>query len=332
MITNARTRLALTYLAIIMVLSIGFSAGFYRVSIDEAKSNLRNQAQELRDYLYFTNAENVERIQAERLNDFRRNLLNDLAILNIVMLVLGTGISYILARRSLQPLEDTLLQQSRFTSDAAHELRTPLTAMKTEIEVALRAKKISSTEARELLKSNLEEIAKLESLTAALLRLAKNSENIDMSHFEHYKIRDILQKAHERLEAKAAGRVITFSLPKSKATVYGDADQLIELFVPLFGNAIKYSHEKSEVIVGVKELDKKIRITVADKGIGIAAVDLPHIFDRFYRADQSRIKTGAEGYGLGLSLAQAIAQAHGGKISVKSEYGQGSIFSVNLPK
>ncbi|MDQ3123231.1 MAG: HAMP domain-containing histidine kinase [bacterium] len=332
MIPNARLRLTLTYLSIIMALTLGFSAIFYNQSISEAHSNLQRQESQLRDYLYFTNPRNVQRIQSAQLRTFQNNLLNKLAILNFIMVLLGACISYLLARISLRPLEETLIQQSRFTSDAAHELRTPLTAMKTEIEVALRAKKISSAEATELLNSNLEEIAKLESLTAALLRLAKSSENIDKSHFDNFKLSDILQEAYERLADKAATRSISISLPNTKAVVLGDSDQLVELFVPLFGNAIKYSHENSEITVAVQETENKVNVEVKDVGIGIAEVDLPHIFERFYRADQSRNKTAAEGYGLGLSLAQSIAEAHGGKITAKSEYGKGSTFTVVLPK
>ena len=314
-----------------MALTLGFSIVFYNQSINEAKANLQRQQQGLQDYLYFTNPRNVQNLQAAQLHTFRENLLNRLALLNFSMLFLGTGVSYLLARRSLRPLEEMLVQQSRFTSDAAHELRTPLTAMKTELEVAERSKSISTKESKALIKSTLEEISKLESLTSALLRLARGSEKVDKSHFKNYKIIDILETATKRLEDRAAARSIKIKLPSTKAYVYGDCDQLVELFVPLLGNAIKYSHEKSEVEVVVRQSDHKVRISIIDKGIGIAAIDLPHIFERFYRADHSRNKTGAEGYGLGLSLAKAIADAHKGNIIVKSEYGKGSTFTVELP-
>jgi len=101
--------------------------------------------------------------------------------------------------------------------------------------------------------------------------------------------------------------------------------------VPLLGNAIKYSPDGSDITISSKIKDNKVFTSITDKGIGITVVDLPHIFERFYRADQSRNKSKIDGYGLGLSLAQAIATNHKGKISVKSTYGKGSTFTVELP-
>ncbi len=327
---SPRARLALTYLTIIMVLTVSFSAVFYQQSISEARANLQRQESRLQQYLYFTTPEGISSIQAAELKAFRRNVLKRLAALNIGMLVLGGLVSYLLARRSLQPLEEALEAQGRFTSDAAHELRTPLTAMKTEIEVALRSGSITNSEARRLLASNLEEIDKLQLLTAALLRLAR-SDTTDTSTHKRYRLADILQAAAERLESRAAERHIRIELPATRLLVRGDSDQLVELFVPLIANAIKYSHDNSTVSIKARRREGRLCVDVIDTGIGIAEVDLPHIFDRFYRADQSRNKSGVEGYGLGLSLAKAIAEAHGGRITVKSRYGKGSTFRVILP-
>jgi len=315
-----------------MALTLGFSAVFYHQSITGADAGLSKQIQELRDNLYFTTTANLEQIHDVELRRFRDNLLAKLALFNAGMLTVGAATSYLLARRSLRPLEEALTSQSRFTSDAAHELRTPLTAMKTEIEVSLRDKKLDTKEARAVFRSNLEEIAKLETLTAALLRLARRSEKIDKTNWQSYKISEILQAAYKRLADKASAREITVKLPKTKAVVCGDPDQLVELFVTLFGNAIKYSHDKGDVDVRVHETERKIVVDIIDSGVGIADVDLPHIFERFYRADQSRTRSAAEGYGLGLSLAEAIATVHDGKITVKSTYGKGSTFTVTLPK
>lgn len=329
---SARARLALTYLIIIMALTVGFSAVFYSQSLRAADVGLTKQLNELRDNLYFTTTDGLDRIHDAELRRFRDNLLAKLALFNAGMFAVGSAASYLLARRSLRPLEEALVAQSRFTSDAAHELRTPLTAMKTEIEVALRDKNFKSSEARAVLESNLEEIAKLETLTAGLLRLASSSEKIDRSNWQSYKLSEILQTAEDRLIDKARARNIVIEIPPSQVIVCGDPDQLVELFVTLLGNAIKYSHDNGKVQVKTHENERKIVVDVIDEGVGIAAVDLPHIFERFYRADQSRTRSGVEGYGLGLSLAEAITTVHGGKITVKSTYGKGSIFTVHLPK
>jgi len=320
-----------TYLSIIMALTLGFSTVLYQQSISEAQSNLIRQQSGLKDFLFFTQPEDIARINNEQLTMFRRNLLNRLVVLNVGMLVLGGGVSYVLSRRSLRPLEQTLDAQSRFTSDAAHELRTPLTAMKAEIEVALMSKTISDGDAREVLYSNLEEIGKLDTLTAALLRLARSGDSVDKSHWQDYRLTDVLESASIRLKEESSKRKISISLPKTKALIHGDPDQLIELFVPLLSNALKYSLEGTKITVTSKKSDNKIKVNIADQGIGITAVDLPHIFERFYRADQSRNKSKVNGYGLGLSLADSIAKNHNGKITVTSEYGKGSIFVVELP-
>lgn len=329
---SARARLALTYLGIIMALTIGFSAIFYFQTIRAADAGLTKQLHELRDNLYFTTSDGLDRIHDAELRRFRDNLLAKLALFNAGMLAVGAAASYVLARRSLRPLEEALVAQGRFTSDAAHELRTPLTAMKTEIEVALRDKKLSTAEARAVLGSSLEEIAKLELLTAGLLRLATRSEKIDRSNWQNYDLSEILQAAQRRLADKAKSRNITITIARTKAVICGDPDQLVELFVTLLGNAIKYSHDNGMVQIKVRDTERKVIIDIIDDGVGIADVDLPHIFERFYRADQSRTRSAAEGYGLGLSLADTIARVHSGKISVKSTYGKGSIFTVQLPK
>lgn len=333
LITSSRVRLAATYLSIIMVLSLGFSSIFYMQSIHEATTNLSRQSSELRSHLYFASPQYLQNVQDVQLNLFKKSLLKRLAVLNLGMLVLGGCISIVLAKRSIRPLEEALESQSRFTSDAAHELRTPLTAMKTEIEVALRSKKLSGKDAKDTLSSSLEEIAKLEVLTSALLRLARDSNNTDRTHWQNYKLSDILVAAKERLSEKAKSNKIDVKLPENNLTVFGDPDQLVELFVTVLGNAIKYSSEGSSVnIKAGKQGEDSIKVQIIDTGIGIAEVDIPHIFERFYRADQSRNKTKIDGYGLGLSLAKSIADSHDGKISVKSVHGKGSTFTIVLPK
>lgn len=328
---TARLRLTLTYLAIIMLLSIGFSAIFYYQSVDEAKGNLENQRTLLDDFLFFTTPDGVSKIHDNQLTNFKQSLIKDLVALNVGMLFVGTLVSAVLARQSLKPLEENVKAQTRFTSDAAHELRTPLTAMKTEIEVNLRDAKLSKAEAVDVLKSNLEEVNKLETMTNALLRLSRIDDGIDTSHWKDYRIDDILKGSLARVQKRADDKFIIILLPKSKLTVHGDPDQLVELFVTLLDNAIKYSPNKSEITVDVVAAGNNVEILVKDQGVGISKADQEKIFDRFYRADQSRNKIKADGYGLGLSLAQAIVATHGGNIEVKSQKNKGSTFVVSLP-
>ncbi|MCA9348359.1 HAMP domain-containing histidine kinase, partial [Candidatus Saccharibacteria bacterium] len=246
---------------------------------------------------------------------------------------LGVAISAVLAKKSLRPMEESLESQSRFTSDAAHELRTPLTVIKTETEVALRDSKLKLADAKEILESNLEEVVKLENLTSALLRLAHNSNSLDKASWQKYKLQDIFVATEERVAKEAKARNVAIKIVDTKLIVFGDADQLVELLVILVSNAIKYSGEGSQVeLLAKNNGDSRISILVKDNGIGIKSVDIDHIFDRFYRADQSRTKSKVGGYGLGLSIAKSIVDAHGGKITVKSKPNKGSEFCIILNK
>lgn len=328
-----RSRLALTYLSIIMVLSIGFSAIFYHDSSHEVGVGFKRQVVRLRNNLYFAPSNTIDQIRNDGIDDFRSGLFWRLVFLNFGMLVVGGALSIYLAEKSLEPLEEAMDAQSRFTSDAAHELRTPLTAIKTEIEVALRAGKLTDKEAKEILSSNLEEIVKLESLTAALLRLAKNTHKKDTNQIQDVVVTEILSEAAERVASPLKEQSMTIDLPESAVTtIRGDKDQLVELFVILFDNAIKYGTKKTSVIVTANKDDGQVVVGVADKGIGISEDDLPHIFERFYRADQSRTKTKITGYGLGLSVAQAIVDSHKGTISATSKLGEGTTFTIVLPQ
>ena len=327
-----RNRLALTYLGIIMVLSISFSALFYRESSHQATAGFRGQVTQLRDNLYFAPPARLQQIRDAGVDRFNHSLLTRLIYLNLIMLAGGAWLSYLLAVRSLKPMEEAMDAQSRFTSDAAHELRTPLTAMKTEIEVALRAKKLLASESRELLTSNLEEISKLEALTEALLRLAKNSHQPDPDSWKDVKLTDVFSAAAGRVAQAAKERGITFALPlPSTEKLRADYDQLVELFVILFDNAVKYGKDQSAVTVEAMKNDESYVIKVTDQGSGIKKADLHHIFDRFYRADASRNKT-TTGYGLGLSVADAIVKSHAGTISAHSKVGTGTTFVVTLPR
>lgn len=329
-----RNRLALTYLTIIMVLSVGFSVIFYHQTTNAAGLGFRRQARQLRDNLYFVSPGSIDRIRDDGIDRFNDNVLVRLIILNTGMLIVGGLVSYYLAKRSLEPMEEALAAQSRFTSDAAHELRTPLTAMKTEIEVGLRSKSLKNEETKEILRSNLEEIATLETLTEALLRLAKNAHQPDPSSWKPVKITEVIINAASRVEPQAKKRNIAFVLPESsKVTIRADYDQLLQLFVVLLENSVKYGSDKTAVTVTALQNDRDVVVAVNDKGIGISKKDLPHIFDRFYRANQSRNKTGSKGYGLGLSVAEAIVKSHNGTIHATSKPAtHGTTFTVTLPR
>lgn len=202
--------------------------------------------------------------------------------------------------------------------------------MHTEIEVGLRDKKMTLADSKKLLRSNLEELGKLESLSGALLKLAKNKGDLKLDYAE-VSLADIATEAYEKVASLAEKKSIQFKNRFEKIIISGEKHSLVELFVILLDNAIKYSPPKSEISVTIIRKGKSAEIKVADSGIGIKASELPYIFNRFYRADVSRSKERVDGYGLGLSIAKSIVELHGGEISATSTPGKGSEFRVKLP-
>jgi len=329
---ESRRRLTLTYLTIIMTLSLGFSLVFYKNSMDTAANGLNRQIAQVRERVNIpapAGAGVFELIRENELTAIRRELVFRLFLLNLIMLAGGSFLSLYLAKRSLEPLEEALETQARFSSDASHELRTPLTSIKTEIEVALRSKNLSTKEAKEVLESTLEEVNELDTLTTALLRLSTYDQRVTSS--EKVKLQTVLDRAYDRVSKQAQAHKVNFKLPATKLSTNGDSDQLVEVFVVLFDNAIKYGNDDSEVSVVVEKQDDNVTIKVQDQGVGILPTDISHVFDRFYRADHSRSKQAVSGHGLGLSLAKTIVEAHRGSVSVESEIDKGTTFTVTLP-
>lgn len=340
MFKAAYLKLTAFYVLIIMVISIVFSVVLYQISSAEINRGLNRQTSIIRNipnnsHLPFP-LDEIENARQQQINESNGTLETQLIYFNILILVLSSAGAYIFARRTLKPLEEMVDAQNRFTADASHELKTPLTAMRSEIEVSLRDKKLSGEDAKKLLQSNLEEIAKLESLSNALLKLAKYDG--DHKHdFKETPLSEIVTEAYERVFGLADKKMIAISCHPEldsgslKTKVLGDKPSLVELFVILLDNAIKYSPEKSKVSIDISEEKKQVVIKIKDQGMGIKATDLPHIFNRFYRADQSRCKDKCEGYGLGLSIAKRIVDLHEGDITATSESNHGSEFTVKLP-
>jgi signal transduction histidine kinase len=327
---SATLRLTAAYLGIIMLISILFSVLIYQTSDRELVTSLRQQTSIIRNYPWYQNLpDEVTQLPERQLANAEHRLQWNLALLNLAILAGAGGASYWLARRTLQPIKDALDAQTRFTADASHELRTPLTAMKSEIEVALRDGKLDQAETRALLTSNLEEINKLEALSAGLLKLARNGDKIEAVPCSS---RDIMTAAVGRLEKALEQRNITIEQQVESVPLLGDRSSLIEATVILLDNAIKYSPPGSTIKVAAGAKGQRGFLAVSDEGQGIKAADLTRIFERFYRADSARAKgEAAEGYGLGLSIARQIVHAHGGSIEVGSTEGKGSIFTIWLP-
>jgi two-component system, OmpR family, sensor kinase len=235
-------------------------------------------------------------------------------------------------------LEQSFRVQRQFTADASHELRTPLTILAGQIEVALQRNRESS-EYQETLKNNLEEIHRLQKIVDSLLLLSRIDSGKLIISQTPVRLDEALLSSMEKLSGIAKGKEISidFQLDNegSKSTddiiVLGDAASLQNVFLNLLDNAIKYSRPGCKLSCTLKAIGQHAEIEIIDCGEGISSEHIEHIFERFYRADHSQGKDGKSGVGLGLAIARAVVEAHGGTISLSSIHGQGTTARVVLP-
>ncbi len=337
MFQSARLKLTAWYVIIIMFISLSFSVAIYRLLTNELvrflqMQNIRQETR-IRQKLFFTPAGPifVTSPEPELIAEVEHRIRAILIVINGVILVVSGTAAYFLAGKTLRPIAEVMDEQKRFVSDASHELRTPLASLRSEIEVTLRDKTMKLPEAKKILQSNLEEVDKLQELTDGLMTLSRFQTSSNGLVFEPIPVRDIVTSATGSIAKLAKQKNITVKEEIAEGTVYGDKRHLTELFTTLLDNAIKYSHEDSEVTVVSKTTKNTVTVIVRDQGVGISSIDVPHIFDRFYRADKSRSKTAVDGYGLGLAIAKSIVDRHRGSIGVKSTLGKGTTFTVILP-
>ncbi len=233
----------------------------------------------------------------------------------------------------LARLERNFVALRRFTADASHELKTPLTVLRAGVERAITTPSLPQ-ETLAALEETLQETKRMTELVDALLTLARADEGTAPLHREPVDLRGIVEEAREtgELLAEQAGVQIEVATPAEPMVVSVDAARIRQLILNLLTNAVKYTPAGGNVRLQLGSTDGTLTVTVADTGIGIAAGDLPHIFDRFWRADSARTRTGERpGTGLGLAICKWIAEAHGGRIAVVSRPGRGTTFTVTLP-
>lgn len=339
MFQSARIKLTAWYLLIIMSVSLAFSGVIYRMLSQEVGRFARMQIFRIENRFGFDTPSDLPHyaippsafIDESLITEIKQRILVSLGIINLGVFGAAGALGYFLAGRTLKPIRDMVDEQHRFISDASHELRTPLTAIKSAMEVNLRDPKLTIAEAKALMKDSIEDVNKLQTLSDALLTLAQYEKPSAQSAFRRLDVAQIVRDAIRKTSALARRKRIRVTETIKTASVRGNADALTELLVILLDNAIKYSPERSAIGVSAVHADGAVVLTVSDTGPGIAKADLPHIFDRFYRADTARSKSGTGGYGLGLSIAKKIADMHKGSIECDSTPGKGSTFTVRLP-
>jgi len=229
-------------------------------------------------------------------------------------------------------LESSFMALRRFTADASHELKTPLAVLRADIERAM-YEKTSKTERLVALEEALHEVTRMSDLVDSLLTLARADEGRFELHRERIDLRELTQEIYETALILGEGAGVSVYLPFiTDVTIMGDRPRLRQLFLNLVTNAIKYTAKGGRVDIGLGKHPSTVTFAVRDTGMGIAAADIPHIFERFWRADRVRSRSSERaGVGLGLAISQWIAQAHGGALTVSSRLGKGSLFTVTLP-
>jgi len=334
MFKSVRIQLTAWYLLIIMTISLTFSSLIYQgISLEYQRriNNIGNRI--LNENPNFIPSDRRIIFFLEDLQEARRSLVVFLAYLNGGVFILSAAAGYFLAGRTLQPIEKAMEDQKRFIGDASHELRTPLTALKTSIEVALRDKKITLKEAKNILQDNLEEVDRLKELTNGLLSLTRYQNNHQKINFQVISLTRLIQQAYKQIKPLADKKnlKIVFKINKN-LKVKANQEEFKKLIVILLDNAIKYTKNKGKITISAKNKNNLTEIKIKDNGVGISSKDLPHIFERFYRVDSSRSKINVAGFGLGLSMATEIVKLHQGTITAASQINKGSTFTIKIPR
>jgi heavy metal sensor kinase len=229
----------------------------------------------------------------------------------------------------LARLEDLFNAQQRLVADVSHELRTPLTTIQGNLDLLRRGASDDPVARADTLRAIADETARMRRIVNDLLLLAQADAGLQL-HLQPVEVDTLLLEVYRQAQVMAKGVTVRLGA-EDQALVMGDIDRLRQLLLNLVDNAIKHSPAKSgQVTLTLSRANGWVQVGVQDNGAGISPEDLPHIFERFYRADPSRSRPG--GSGLGLAIAKWVAEAHGGRIEVESQLGKGSTFTVWLPE
>ncbi|OGY35211.1 MAG: hypothetical protein A3D99_00885 [Candidatus Andersenbacteria bacterium RIFCSPHIGHO2_12_FULL_45_11] len=264
----------------------------------------------------------------------RQELITSMILVNGTLFIGAVGLSYILAGLTLRPIKKAYEGQRRFLSDASHELRTPLAILQTDLENELDNTK-ASTQEKENSQSHLEEVRRMGKIVKDLLLISRlDGENQLSTPKDVVDLEEIVAIATKRLEGYARKHEVKiFSSPITRETplvVIGNKEHLLQAVTNLIKNGIDYNNPNGKVLLSLKHDQKTAVVTVSDTGIGIAEEEIPKLFDRFYRVDQSRSRE-MGGSGLGLSIVQSVVHSYGGTVHISSKPGEGTTITLTFP-
>jgi signal transduction histidine kinase len=269
----------------------------------------------------------IGRTLADQDRVLRKLLLGLLGLGGASVLLLSAS-SWWLAGRSLRPVQQSWDRQQTFVANASHELRTPLTLMRASAEVALRGLPPQDADRRELLGDVLHETDHMSTLVEELLLLSRLDTGRLKVDRQPIDIPDLLADVQRQIGRLADERGVCLRAGALAGVALADPTHLRQVLLIVLDNALRHTPKGGEVWVEAQTRGRQIAITVGDTGEGIAPAHLPHVFERFYRADSAR---GTSGSGLGLSIAKGLISAQHGQIAITSELGKGTRVTISLP-
>lgn len=312
MFFHARIKLTALYVLIVALIVCGFSLFLYQ----SIRTNLQDADQE-----NFTDSQHQQVFIEHTLDGTQNNII----LADIIIIVFAAGLSYVLAGRTLKPIQLSLEAQRAFAANASHELRTPLAVMKNDIEVLQRSKHHISDEETATLHSNLEEIARMSGIVEDLLLLAR-SDNQKIPEFSRIDISLLLQSVARKLSPLAESKGVTFAYtPIGPLFVNGSAHHLERVALNIIQNSLDHTPKGGSITIITTGDAKIAHVQFIDTGVGIDAHDLPQVFTRFHKGETSA------GTGLGLSIVKEIVEEHKGSVSIDSARGKGTTISVSIP-
>ena len=260
------------------------------------------------------------------------NLIKAFLTIGIISLFVLLFISIYLTNKTIKPLKESFEKQKQFIADASHELKTPLAIIRTNTSVILSNKEASVSNNIKWLNYISNQTERMGKLIDEMLTLAKLDNLNEKTNFISFNFSDLINNILLTFEAIIFENNIKLqSYIEENIYIKGDKENIKKVFIILLDNAIKYTNNNGEIYIELKQDKNKIKLIVKNTGDGIKEEDLEKIFERFYRVDDSRErKTG--GYGLGLSIAKSIVEAHKGKIYAKSNLKEDTSFVVELQK
>ncbi len=309
---KARIKLTALYVLIVAFIVFGFSIFLYQ-SIGR---NLKDASDD-----DFADVGSHQHFVQNTLNSVE----SDLILADIFILIVTARFSFILAGKTLKPIQESVEAQKAFAANASHELRTPLAVMRNDIEVYLRNNSPTKELTHTTMSSNLEEISRMSSMVEDLLLLARSDNKITIER-KDVDINVLVKNMVERMKPLAESKNIKLTYTASDPfVIQGVQNSLERVVLNILQNSIDHTPSGGAISAKVEKDGSQVVVRITDTGSGIAPEKLPHIFKRFYKGDSTT------GTGLGLSIVKEIIDQHGGDIFIESVLGKGTTVIIKLP-